>query len=294
VRETERRHAGTLGLDGLPTPDLVDVLLRAHADVPMVVAEAAASTALVIDAAVSRLRAGGRLVYAGSGTPGWLVDADAAEIPPTFGFPREQLAVVRARSAAASSGAPDEDAVERGQDAIRSLALSRDDVVVAVASSGNTRFTLGAATQAADDGAYVISVTNVPGSALAAIATVGVELRTGPEPLMGSTRMRAGLAQRLWLTVFSTAVMVGLGRTFDNLMVNVAPVLDKLRERRLTILAEATGLDRDAATVALIAGGDDLRVAMVMVLGGADEPAARAALARCDGRVREALGLVAR
>jgi N-acetylmuramic acid 6-phosphate etherase len=292
MRETEQRHAATVGLDLLETDDVVQVLIAVHADVPALVALAAPATVLAVDGAAARLRAGGRLVYVGSGTPGALVESDAAELPPTFGFPPERLAIVRARSARVTSSGPDEDAPERGGEAIGALKLTPADVVVAVASSGSTPYTLGAARRAARDGAFLIAVVNVRDAALADLADVAIVLRTGAEPVMGSTRMRAGLSQRLWLTVFSTAVMVRLGLTHDNLMVNVAPQLAKLRERRLTVLAEASGLDRAAATAALDAAGDDLRVALVMVLADAGRERAAAALERGGGRVREAVELL--
>jgi N-acetylmuramic acid 6-phosphate etherase len=252
MRETERRNPATVGLGRLDTAGVVDSLLAAHQDVPAIVARAAPETVAAVEGALERLRDGGRLVYVASGTPGWLADADAAELPPTFGFDR--LAVVRA----GRDG--EEDAPERGGERIAALELTPSDVVVAVAASGSPPFTLGAAERAARDGAFVIAVVNNPHAAIA--ATVTVELRTGAEPIMGSTRMRAGLAQRLWLTVFSTALMVRLGRTHDNLMVNVAPTLAKLRERRIAILAEATGLDAASAAAALARAGDDLRAAI--------------------------------
>lgn len=287
--ETERRDPATIGLDLLAVDELVRVLTAAHADVSEVVAAAAPATAVAVTGAVVRLEAGGRLVYAGSGTPGWLLDADSAELPPTFGFPHERLAVVRARPAARSGARPDEDSPERGAAAVAALGIGEPDVVVAVASSGATPFTVGAAERAMRDGAFVVAVTSAPHSPLAAAARVRVLLRTGAEPIMGSTRMRAGLAQRLWLTVFSSAVMVRLGLTHDNLMVNVAPALAKLRDRRVAILAEATGDDRAASVRALRAGGDDLRIALVMALAGMLRDEAERALETAGGRTRVAI-----
>jgi len=289
MRATETRNLLTLGLDLLDSESLVGRLEEAFADVPDVVASARRATTAAVDAAVERLEVGGRLAYAGCGTPGWLVEADAAELAPTFGFPPERLAVVRSRAAAASPGCPDEDSAERGGAAARALGLGAADVLVAVASSGSTRFTLGAATSATQDGALTIAVANVPGSPLAKVCAIAVELLTGAEPVAGSTRMRAGLAQRLWLTVFSTAVMTRLGLTHDNLMVNVAPVLAKLRQRRLTILADVTGLEDAELTALLDAAGDDLRVAIVMAGAAVDRVTAERALAASGGRTRAAI-----
>ncbi len=174
------------------------------------------------------------------------------------------------------------------------MALSADDVAVAVASSGSTPFTIGAARAALAAGAFVIAVANVPDAELTRCADVAVVLDSAAEPIMGSTRMRAGLAQRMWLTVFSTAVMVRLGLTHDNLMVNVAPVLEKLRARRLTIACEATGRDPGDAAALLAAAGDDLRVAIVMDLARCDAAAARCALTANGGRTRSAIAAIAR
>jgi len=289
LRTTERRRPGGAGLGELGTAELVDHLAGAHADVPDVVAAAAPETAAAVDLTVERLSAGGRLAYAGGGTPGLLAAADAAELPPTFGIPDELIAVARTGPAPDPGDRYDEDVPGHGAAAVAALGLGPADVAVAVASSGSTPFTLGAAGEARDRGAAVVAVVNTTGSALAATADVTVVLDTGAEPIMGSTRMRAGLSQRLWLTVFSTAVMVRLGLTHDDLMVNVAPALAKLRERRVTIAAEATGLDPAAAAALLEAAGDDLRAAIVMGLAEVDLDAARAALEASGGRTGAAI-----
>jgi len=288
VSETEARHPDTSGLDLMGPRQLVDVLVAAHADVPAVVACAAAETSAAVDGAVTRLRRGGRLVFAGSGTPGRLVEADASELFPTFGFPASRLSVVRAGGDAHRAGGPAEDRPELAAEAIAALALTPDDVLIAVASSGSTPFTREAARCAAERGAYVIAVANVPEPALADHSAVTVILRTGAEPVAGSTRMRAGLAQRMWLTVFSTAVMVSLGLVFDNLMVNVVPSLDKLRSRQLQILQAATRLSEEESRDALAAAGGHLPQALVATLAGVSPHAAAEALA-AGGGVRAAI-----
>lgn len=283
MRTTERRRPGGAGLGELGTAELVAHLTGAQADVPDVVAAAAPETAAAVDLTVDRLSAGGRLAYAGGGTSGLLAASDAAEIPPTFGIPDERIAVAR------TNEKWNEDVPEHGAAAVEAIGVGPADVAVAVASSGSTPFTLGAAEEARDRGAALVAVVNTTGSALAAMADVTVVLDTGAEPIMGSTRMRAGLAQRLWLTVFSTAVMVRLGLTHDDLMVNVAPALVKLRERRVTIAAEATGRDPAAAAALLEAAGDDLRAAIVMGLAEVDLDAARAALEASGDRTSAAI-----
>jgi len=294
MRETEMRNPGTVGMDLLAAGSLVSLLEESLADVPRVVAAARPETTAAVEAAVERLEAGGRLIYAGSGTPGWLLDADAAELTATFGFPRDRLAVVRAAAVGTSPSVPDEDSEKRGAATALALSPATDDVVVAVASSGATSFTLGAAASVAREGAFTIAVVNVPDSPLAAVCAITVELRTGAEPLAGSTRMRAGLAQRLWLTVFSTAVMTRLGLTHDNLMVNVAPVLEKLRRRRLTILAEVTGREPLETATLLDEAGDNLRVAIVMAGATVDRETAEHALGASGGRTRDAIASLGR
>ena len=290
---TERRHAGTVGLDELTTGALVDLLLEAHADVPSLVVDAGRPTAAAVEHCVNRLSAGGRLVYVASGTPGWLVDADVAELPPTFGVPPGQLVVIRAGSTRYDPQQPDEDDRQVGARRVTSARVSAADLAVAVAASGSTPFTVAAAGRARECGAAVVGVTAVADSPLAAVADIPVVLATGAEPIMGSTRMRAGLAQRLWLTVFSTAVRVRLGRTPDNLLIKVAPVLAKLRDRRVAIVAEATGRDRGAAVALLRDAGDDVRVAVVMDLAGVAAGAAREALSAHAGRTRAAIAALA-
>jgi N-acetylmuramic acid 6-phosphate etherase len=289
VLETEQRRQETIGIDTLSSAELVGGLLRAHEDVPAVVAAAEAETTSAIDAAAGCLALGGRLIYAASGTPAGLVAADAAEIPPTFGFPSARLKVVRARSAMESGGMPDEDSSQRGREAIIEAGVTSSDIVVGIASSGSTPFTTGAVRAAREQGALTVGVVNVANGPVAEAAAISVHLLTGAEPIMGSTRMRAGLAQKLWLNIFSTAVMVTLGSTFDNLMVNVAPSLEKLRARRLAILQEATGLPTDSAAELLDAAADDLRCAIVMGLANVDCASAEAALKRAEGRVRAAI-----
>ena len=289
MRETELRDQQTSGLDLLATEELIAALVSRHHDIPRIVSAAAPALARAVDAAAARLAAAGRLTYIASGTPGWLASADAAELPPTFGWPRGRLAVVRARPVSASPQDPDEDSAPRGAEQIDAERVCAGDVVVAIAASGSTPFTTGAAARAASRGALTIAVVAVPDSPLVAACDMSIQLRTGAEPLMGSTRMRAGLAQRLALTVFSTALMVRLGRTYDNLMVEVAPALAKLRERRVAIVAEACGCSPDQAAALLDAAGGDLKVAIVMELAGAGRDRAREALEFHGGRSRAAI-----
>lgn len=279
---TEQRNPNTRGIDMLRTEDMVALLtLEQSAAIEAVVA-AGPALAAAVDEAAQRLGRGGRLVYAGAGTSGRLGEADAGELPPTFGF--ERVALLRPKAGAGSADENEtEDDREAGRCRARALALADDDVVLGISASGRTPFVLGAIDAAADGGALTIAMTSNPATPLAALAIHAIELLVGPEPIAGSTRMKAGLAQKLALTTFSTALMIRLGRTFDNLMVEVAPTLAKLRARRVTIVAEACGLERAEAESLLRASGDDVKVAVVRQLTGVDEADARTALGRGGG-----------
>ena len=271
----------------LRTEDMVALLiLEQSAATEAVVATGPALTAAV-DAAARRLGSGGRLVYAGAGTSGRLAEADAAELPPTFGFDR--VALLRPKAGAGPVREDEtEDDREAGRSRARALALADADVVLGISASGRTPFVLGALDAAAGGGALTIAMTSNPATPLAALADHAIELLVGPEPIAGSTRMKAGLGQKLALTTFSTALMIRLGRTFDNLMVEAAPVLAKLRARRVMIVAEACGLERGEAEALLRASGDDVKVAVVRQLTGVDEAGVRSALGR-GGSIRAAV-----
>jgi N-acetylmuramic acid 6-phosphate etherase len=284
---TEERSPSTRGIDRLPTPELVALLISEQAAAAEAVLAAGPTLAAAVDEAARRLARGGRLVYAGAGTPGRLAEADAAELPPTFGFGR--VALLRPRS---GDGPVRQDETEDDRHAGRrragALALAADDVLVGISASGRTPFVLGAMDAAASSGTLTIAMISNPATPIAALANHAIELLVGPEPIAGSTRMKAGLAQKLALTTFSTAVMICLGRTFDNLMVEVQPVIAKLRARRITILTEACGLDPADAEALLLASGDDLKVALISQLTGASEAEARTALER-TGNIRAAV-----
>jgi N-acetylmuramic acid 6-phosphate etherase len=271
----------------LRTEDMVALLILEQSIATEAVATTGPALGVAVEAAAQRLGTGGRLVYAGAGTSGRLAEADAAELPPTFGFDR--VALLRPRAGAGPVREDEtEDDREAGRRRARALALADDDVVLGISASGRTPFVLGALDAAGGGGALTIAMTSNPATPLAALADHAIELLVGPEPIAGSTRMKAGLAQKLALTTFSTALMIRLGRTFDNLMVEAAPMLAKLRARRVMIVTEACGLERGEAEALLRASGDDVKVAVVRQLTGVDEAGARSALGR-GGSVRAAV-----
>jgi len=280
-KPTERARSDELEL--LSTRELVALLNAEDATVAGAVAEAGAALATAIDAITVRLARGGRLVYAGAGTSGRLAALDALECGPTFGSPPgEVIAVV-------ADGEDAEDDSARGDADLRALAIGPDDAVVAVSASGSTPYTRAALEAARAAGALTVAVVSVRDSELGAAAEHEIAVVVGPEVLAGSTRLKAGTAQKLVLNSISTATMIRLGRTYAGLMVSVVPVNAKLRERARRNLVVASGATEDEVDTALAAAGGDARVALVSLLAGVDPSTARARLDGAGGSVREAL-----
>jgi N-acetylmuramic acid 6-phosphate etherase len=281
---TEAARADLADLDLRSTRDLVRVLNEEDATVPAAVAEAGDELALAIDAIVERMLRGGRLVYAGAGTSGALAALDASECSSTFGSPPgEVLAVVADQDA-------DEDDRAAATNALLGLPLRPVDCVVAVSASGATPFVLAALEVAREAGALGVAVASVRDSRAAALADREVPVVVGPEVLAGSTRLKAGTAQKLVLNTISTVTMIRLGRTYGGLMVGVAPGNEKLRERARRNVVLASGASEDRVDEALEAAAGDARVALVSLLAGVDATAARSRLEASDGSVRKAAG----
>src|SRR5580765_2739817 len=289
---TEARSATGAHLDLLSTSELVALMNQEDARVPEAVGAAVDEIADVVDAVVERLRRGGRLVYAGAGTSGGLAALDASEVEATFGTDPGQVVAVVAGSNAASAREREaaEDDEPAGRRAVEELRVGADDAVVVVSASGTTPYALGAARAAAASGAFTACVACAPESELAALCDREVVTFVGPEVLAGSTRLKAGTAQKLVLNTISTVTMIRLGRTYAGLMVGVVAANDKLRERVRRIVFEATGAAPDEVDAALAAADGDTRVAIVSLLAGTGAADARARLDSAGGNVREALG----
>jgi N-acetylmuramic acid 6-phosphate etherase len=279
---TEAAHAAFADLDLRSTRDLVRLLNEEDAAVPAAVAEAGDELAAAIEAIVQRLRRGGRLVYAGAGTSGGLAALDASECVTTFGSPPGQVVAV----VADQDG--DEDDRAAATNALLELALRPEDCVVAVSASGSTPFVLAALEAARAAGALCVAVASVRGSRAAALADHEVAAVVGPEVIAGSTRLKAGTAQKLVLNTISTVTMIRLGRTYGGLMVGVAPGNAKLRDRARRNVVLASGASEERVDEALAAAAGDAKVALVALLAGVDTAAARARLEASDGSVRKA------
>jgi N-acetylmuramic acid 6-phosphate etherase len=290
ITEQRTGHAGA-ELDLRPTAELVGLINDADATVAGAVRNAAPSLAAAIDAIVERLERGGRLVYVGAGSSGRLALVDAAECAPTFGVPVELVVALVAGGAdslAVAQEAAEDDAGAGAAD-VAAAAIAPADAVVALSASGRTPYVLGAVREAAKQGALTIGVACVPEPELGRLVDHEVVAVVGPEVIAGSTRMKAGTAQKLILNTISTVAMIRLGRTFGDLMVGVVASNDKLRGRARRAVALATGAGPDEVASALEAAGGDARVAIVSLLGGVDTATARERLDAAGGAVRKAL-----
>jgi N-acetylmuramic acid 6-phosphate etherase len=288
---TERRAAELADIDLLPTRALVERIGDEDASVAPAVRAAAADLAAAIDAIVERLEGGGRLVYVGAGSSGRLAHVDAAECGPTFGVPSEQVVVLIAAGAAAPAAEQEaaEDDAEAGAADVAAARVDASDAVVALSASGSTPYTLAAARAARAAGALLVAVTCADGTELGAVADHEVVALVGPEVIAGSTRMKAGTAQKLILNTISTVTMVRLGRTYGNLMVSLVAGNAKLRARARTAVALATDAPQEEVDAALAASDGDAKVAIVSLLLGVDAATARDRLDRAGGAIRRAV-----
>jgi N-acetylmuramic acid 6-phosphate etherase len=247
--------------------------------------------ARAVDGIAARMRKGGRLFYIGAGTSGRLGVLDASECPPTFGVPKTlvQGIIAGGKRALTDSVEGAEDHEEMGASDLRARGLTARDAVVGLAASGSTPYVLGALKYAREHGAYTIGVTMNRGSAISRLAHVTIAPETGPEVLAGSTRMKAGTAEKMVLNMLSTTVMVRLGHVYDNWMIKVAKTNKKLRERALRNLTNATGAQVLTARHALRQAGDNLQVALIMLKAGLNARQARLRLAATHGDLRKAV-----
>ena len=288
---TEAWDPDTADLDLRSTTALVALMNSADASVPTAVAAAAEAIAGAVDAISERLAQGGRLVYVGAGTSGRLALLDAAEVSTTFAVPPGTVTALIAggSSAVASAQESAEDDAAAGASQLAALGLSSLDAVVAISASGRTPYAVGALRAAQDAGALTVALVSVAGSDLGALAEHELAIVVGPEVIAGSTRLKAGTAQKLVLNMISTIAMIRLGKTFGNLMVDVVATNDKLRARVRRIVRLAANVTEAEADVALDAAGGDPKVAIVSLIADIDADQARAKLAAAGGVVRLAL-----
>jgi N-acetylmuramic acid 6-phosphate etherase len=292
TKTTERRNARSRGLDLKSTREILRIINREDSRVPAAVAREIPAIARAVDAIAAALRRGGRLFYVGAGTSGRLVKLEAAECPPTFGTPPETVQAIIAGGREALERAVEgaEDATTAAEHALQLKKVGRADVIVGLTASGETRYVLAALEYARRHGAATIGITCNRGAAIEQVSETTIVVESGPEVVTGSTRMKAGTAQKLVLNMLSTAVMVRLGHVYDNWMINVAQTNRKLRCRAERILEEATGADVSAVRRAMRHAGHDLRVALVMLKRNVGASEAKKRLRNASGNLRAALG----
>ncbi|MGH2999459.1 MAG: N-acetylmuramic acid 6-phosphate etherase, partial [Gaiellaceae bacterium] len=275
---------GAPALESRSTRSLVGLMNAADDSVADAVAAAGDALAVAIDAIGGRLGRGGRLVYVGAGTSGRIAELDAMECSPTFGSPPGEVIAIAVDAFDA------EDDAELGRTLVREAGVSADDAVVAISASGSTPFTIAAFEEARGRGALGVAVVCAPGSELEAASDHAVVADVGPEIVSGSTRLKAGTAQKMIVNAISTVSMIRLGRTYAGLMVGVVQQNTKLRERARRNVVLASGAPEDAVDSALAAAGGDARVALVALLAGVDPDDARRRLEGAGGSVSHALG----
>ena len=292
--ETETASQRYSGLDAWEPSEILDALIEGQLAAVAAVRGARAAIEEAAAAVEARLRTGqGRLIYAGAGTSGRLAVQDGAELPPTFSWPRERLLLLIAGGDEALVHAVEgaEDEGEGGVELIRRHKVGPEDALLAVAASGTTPFTLACLTEARARGALTVGIANNRGAPLLAEADHGIWLDTGPEAIAGSTRMKAGTAQKITLNLISSLVMIRLGRVFGGLMVDVQATNAKLVRRSENMLMQLTDRGRAEVRGALKRAGGSVKLA-VLLLQGCEVAEAESALERAGGQLRAALDLV--
>jgi N-acetylmuramic acid 6-phosphate etherase len=289
--KTEQRNSRSRGLDRISTLEILRLLNREDARVATAVRRELPKIASAVDAIVRSFRSGGRLIYVGAGSSGRLGVLDAAECPPTFGTPPRMVQALIAGGEKAIRKAVEgaEDSAAAGARDLAAAGITRSDLVVGIAASGTTPYVLGALRLARRRGAVTVGVTSNPRSPLARLARIAIAPKTGPEVIAGSSRLKAGTAQKMVLNMLSTASMARLGRVYENWMIHVALTNQKLRQRAARILEESAGVSASAAAHALRQAKHNLPAALVMLKTGAPAPQARKWLAKSGGNVRLAL-----
>jgi N-acetylmuramic acid 6-phosphate etherase len=291
-RSTAKKKIQPRPLDLLSTSELVRAIHRQDETVPAAVRHELPAIGRAVDAIVRSLRRGGRLIYVGAGTSGRLATLDAAECPPTFGVSPQLVQAVIAGGARALTHAVEgaEDSAVQGARDLAQCRLRRHDAVVGLSASGRTPYVLGALRLARRRRCVTIGITANRRSPISRMSDIVIAPPTGPEIIHGSTRMKAGTAQKIVLNTLSTAVMIRLGRVYENWMVDVSLANDKLRGRGLRILREAAGVKESEAAAALGEAGGNIRVALIMLKTKVSAEDARRRLLKAGGDLRKALG----
>jgi N-acetylmuramic acid 6-phosphate etherase len=291
-RRSEHRNPASKNLDRMTAKEIVRLMSREDRKVAVAVHRELPAIARAVDAIVDSIRKGGRLIYVGAGSSGRMAVLDAAECPPTFGTSPKLVRALIAGGRPAVTGAVEgaEDSQENAERDLRAINLTHRDIVVGITASGTTPYVLAALKYARKRRATTVAITvnsNIP---VAGLANILIAPKVGPEILTGSTRLKAGTAQKMVLNMLSTAAMARLGHVYENLMIDVKPSNRKVSERIVRILAEASGEGLSASEHALRHSGHNLRTALVMLKLEVSAQEAKKKLREREGDLREALG----
>ncbi len=291
---TEQANSAAFALDCKSSIEIARLINAEDTSVAFAVSLVLPHIARAIDFVANGLRRGGRLIYVGAGTSGRIAAIDAVECAPTFNTDRVQFIIAGGAKALAVASEISEDDSGEGRKEMARRKPGKDDVVIGIASSGRTPFTVAAVAEARRRKACTIALTCNPNSPLERAARFSIVTQVGPEVLAGSSRMKAGTAHKMVLNIISTAVMARIGYVYGNLMVNVSPKNEKLRQRAIAILASATGATRESARAALESSGNRTPVALVMLAAKVSRLQAVAALKKAHGHVRNAIAFAAK
>lgn len=288
---TESRHRETMNLDGMSLAEMLAKMNQEDRKVPVAVELALPDIEAVVKAAIASFKQGGRLIYMGAGTSGRLGVLDAAECVPTFGVSPEMVVGLIAGGEQAMTVAVEgaEDSTVLGKEDLVALNLTAKDTVVGIAASGRTPYVIGALEYATQVGASTATIACNLNSEISQYSQMPIEVDCGPEVLTGSTRLKAGTAQKLILNMISTASMIGIGKVYQNLMVDVQATNEKLEERSKRIIMEATDCDYQAAERAFEAADKHVKLAIVMILTGSNKEEATAKLEQAKGFIHQTL-----
>lgn len=289
---TESRNKRTLHLDAMNSLALVTAMNREDRSVPRAIAKALPQIAEAVDRAAAQLAKGGRLIYVGTGTSGRIGALDASECPPTFGTDPKMVQYLIAGGDPALTHATEasEDSAELGRRDMAAKRVTRKDIVIGLAASGRTPYTIAALAVARKKGAATVAIACNLHSEIAAVAAIAIEIKVGPEVLTGSSRLKSGTAQKLICNMITTGAMTQLGYVYSNLMVKLRMSNHKLRERGIRILQTLTGVDRALAIETIEASEKNLPLAIVMLKTGTGKTEAARRLRKAHGNVRLAIG----
>lgn len=289
--DTEKQNKDTLNLDRMSIKEALTVMNNEDQKVAKAIKEVIPEIEKAVEIIIRQFNKGGRLIYIGAGTSGRLGVLDASECPPTFGAPKEQVVGIIAGGKVAMTEAIEgaEDDVEQGKQDVVDINLNENDVLVGIAASGRTPYVIGALEYANDINVPTVAIACTKDSEIGKVAKIAIEAVPGPEVLTGSTRLKAGTAQKMVLNMLSTISMVGIGKAYKNLMVDVQPTNEKLVSRAKGIVMKATDVTEEVASQKLDESGGNVKTAILMILLDIDKDTARGKLNETKGHIRKAL-----